>query len=116
MTSMPSPSGEPTPRDSYKVFLPGGVPVLRAAVEELLRSGWDELFRQRAWEISCAFEGSFRAAGHDDLSKLAGSVTTLLEIDQRESILLGRHLPRKLQELLGALEARLESDGKSQTG
>jgi hypothetical protein len=116
MTTSPPPSGEPPRRDSFKVFLPGGVPVLRAAVEELLRSGWDELFRQRAWEISCAFEGSFRASGHEDLAKIARSLTMLFEIDQRESVMLGRHLDRKLNELLGKLEARLDADGEVRTG
>ncbi len=115
MTNPSSPSGDPR-RDSFKVFLPGGVPVLRAAVEELLRSKWDEIFRQRAWEISCAFEGSFRATGHEDLSKIARSLTMLLEIDQRESVMLGRHLERKLDELLGKLEARLGADGDVATG
>jgi hypothetical protein len=116
MSSQPPPAGDPPRRDSYRIFLPGGVPVLRAAVEELLRSGWDEVFRQRAWEISVAFEGSFRASGHDDLGGLARSLTMLLEIDTRESILLGRHLERKLDEFLGKMEARLGTEGEIQTG
>jgi hypothetical protein len=40
----------------------------------------------------------------------------LLEIDAREVVLLGRHLERKLDELLGKLEARLGAEGEIQTG
>jgi hypothetical protein len=116
MSSQPPPAGDPPRRDSYRIFLPGGVPVLRTAVEELLRSEWNEVFRQRAWEISCAFEGSFRSAGQDDLAGISRSLTMLLEIDAREVVLLGRHLERKLDELLGKLEARLGAEGEIQTG
>lgn len=113
------PAGErPTPprRGSYEIFLPGGVPVLRAAVEELLKSGWDDVFRQRACEISCAFEGSFRSVGHGELAAVARSLTLLLEIEPREAVMLGKHLEAKLQELLGRLETRLGADGEIQTG
>lgn len=116
MSSAPPPAGDPPRRDSFRIFLPGGVPVLRAAVEELVRSGWDDVFRQRAWEISCAFEGSFRSTGHEDLAKIARSVMTLLEIDRGESVLLGRHLPRKLEELLGKMDAAMGADGDVRTG
>ena len=108
---------DPNPtRDSFRIFLPGGVPVLRAAVEELLRSGWDEVFRNRALEIAVAFEGSFRASGHEELARTAHSVTLLLEIEPREVVLLGKHLDNKLDELLGKLEARLGTDGEVRTG
>ena len=39
----------------------------------------------------------------------------LLEIDAREAVMLGRHLDRKLEELLGRLEERMGS-GEIQTG
>ena len=104
------------PRDSFRIFLPGGVPVLRAAVEELLRSRWDEVFRNRALEIAVAFEGSFRASGHEDLARTAHSITLLLEIEPREVILLGKHLDNKLDELLGKLESHLGADGEIKTG
>lgn len=103
-------------RDGYKVYLPGGIPVLRAAVEELLRSNWDDLFRQRAREISCAFEGSFRAAGQDELASITRSVTQLLDIEPREAVMLGKHLGNKLDELLGRLESSLRTQGEIQTG
>lgn len=104
------------PRDSFRIFLPGGVPVLRTAVEELLRSGWDEVFRNRALEIAVAFEGSFRASGHEELARTAHSVTLLLEIEPREVVLLGKHLDNKLDELLAKLESRLGTDGEVKTG
>lgn len=104
------------PRDSFRIFLPGGVPVLRTAVEELLRSNWDEVFRNRALEIAVAFEGSFRSSGHEDLARTAHSITLLLEIEQREVILLGKHLDNKLDELLGKLESHLGTDGEVKTG
>lgn len=113
------PAGE-TPksprRDSYQIFLPGGVPVLRAAVEELLKSKWDDLFRQRACEISCAFEGSFKACGQEELAGIARCITLLLEIEPGEAVMLGKHLETKLHELLGRLEASLGADGEIQTG
>jgi len=104
------------PRDSYRIYLPGGVPVLRAAVEELLKSGWDEVFRNRALEISCAFEGSFRASRKEELAGITRCITLLLEIEPREVVLLGKHLDHKLDELLGKLESRLDADGEVQTG
>ena len=104
------------PRDSYRIYLPGGLPVLRAAVEELLKSRWDDVFRRRALEIACAFEGSFRAAGQPDLAMTANSITLLLEIEPREVELLGKHLHDKLDELLRKLEARTAPQGEVQTG
>ena len=104
------------PRDSYRVFLPGGVPVLRAAVEELLRSRWDEVFRNRALEISVAFEGSFRASGHEELARTAHSISLLLAIEPREVEMLGKHLNNKLDELLGKLESHFGADGEVKTG
>jgi len=104
------------PRKSYRVFLPGGVPVLRTAVEELLRSKWDEVFRNRALEISVAFEGSFRSSGHEELARTAHSISLLLEIEPSEVVLLGKHLDNKLDELLGKLESHLGADGEVKTG
>jgi hypothetical protein len=104
------------PRDSYRIFLPGGLPVLRAAVEEVLRSRWDDIFRRRALEIAVAFEGSFRASGQEELARTAHSVTLLLEIEPREVVLLGKHLDNKLDELLGKLESRMGADGDVKTG
>ena len=104
------------PRDSFRVYLPGGVPVLRAAVEEVLRSNWDDLFRCRALEISCAFEGSFRASKKEELAGIAHCITLLLQIEPKEIEMLGKHLDAKLDELLGKLESRLGADGEVQTG
>src|SRR5215510_12346989 len=103
-------------RDTYRIYLPGGVPVLRTAVEELLKSRWDEVFRRRALESSCAFEGSFRASGHEDLARTAKAVSVLLEIEPHEAVMLGKHLEVKLQELLGRLEAGLGANGEVKTG
>ena len=103
-------------RDSYRTYLPKGIPVLRTAVEELLRSRWDDVFRRRALEIACAFEGSFRATGRPELAMLANSITLLLEIDRQEVVLLGQHLDDKFDELLGKLEFRLGAEGEVQTG
>jgi hypothetical protein len=113
MKALPPPPGEtprPPRRDSFLIYLPGGVPVLRAAVEELLRSGWDEVFRQRACEIACAFEGSFRSCGHADLAAVARSITLLLELSPAEIAGLGAALQEKLNDLLGQMEKRLSSD------
>jgi hypothetical protein len=104
------------PRDSYRIYLPGGVPVLRAAVEELLKSNWDDIFRCRALEISCAFEGSFRASRKEELAQITHCITLLLEIEPLEIVLLGKHLDDKLDELLGKLESRLGADDEVQTG
>ena len=104
------------PRDSYRVYLPGGVPVLRAAVEEVLRSKWDDLFRCRALEICCAFEGSFRASKKEELAGIAHCIMLLLEIEPKEIEMLGKHLDRKLEELLGKLEATLGADGEVKIG
>ena len=104
------------PRDSYRMYLPGGVPVLRTAVEEVLRSNWDDLFRCRALEIACAFEGSFRASKKEELAGLTHCITLLLEIEPREVILLGKHLNQKFDELLTKLEARIGADGEVKTG
>jgi hypothetical protein len=114
----PRPGDVPPPprRDSFLIYLPGGVPVLRAAVEELLRSGWDDVFRQRACEISCAFEGSFRSCGQEDLATIARSITMLLELSPEQVSDLGAALQDKLNELLGQLEVRLKSDEETGTG
>jgi hypothetical protein len=92
------------------------VPVLRAAVEELLQSSWDEPFRRRALEIAVAFEGSVGSGGRADLAALAHTLTLLLEIKPEEVILLGSALSDKLSELLTQLEAKLRSDGGLKTG
>jgi hypothetical protein len=107
---------EPPERRSLRTFLPGGVAVLRIAVEDLLKSSWDELFRQRALEIACAFEGSFRCVGRTDLVALVHTLTLLLEIRPEEIALLGSALPEKMSEVLRLLEEKLESDEESKTG
>jgi hypothetical protein len=104
------------PRDSYRVYLPGGLPVLRTAVEEVLRSNWDDLFRCRALEIACAFEGSFRACKKEELAGITHCITLLLEIEPKEIELLGKHLHRKFDELLAKLESHLGADGEVRTG
>lgn len=110
-------SPDPSPRhDAYRIFLPGGVPLLRAAVEELIRSGWDDVFRQRAREISCAVEGSFRSSSREDLAAVTRSIILLLEIEPREAVMLGKALRNKLDELLGRLDALLPAEGEIQTG
>jgi hypothetical protein len=98
------------------MFIPGGLPVLRAAIEELLRSRWDDVFRRRALEIAVAFEGSFRAAGQEEMARTVHSITLLLEIEPREVVMLGKHLDDKLDELLGKLESRLGADGEVKFG
>ena len=92
------------------------MPVLRAAVEELLRSRWDDVFRRRALEIAVALEGSLRSSGRSEPAAIAISLTLLLEIEPREVVMLGKHLDEKLHELLGKLEARLTAEGGVQTG
>lgn len=112
----PGSAPEPPDRNSFQIFLPGGVPVLRAAVEELLKSSWDELFRQRALEIACAFEGSFKSCGRNDLAALVHTLLLLIEIRPEEVALLGSALPSKMAELLTHLEAKLKSDEGMKTG
>jgi hypothetical protein len=112
-------SGDPPRRplkESLEVFLPGGLPVLRIAVEDLLTSGWSELFRRRASEIACAFEGSFRAFKRDDLALLARAAVSLLELDYRQANDLGPALSEKLNDLLGQMEAALDLDEGTKTG
>jgi hypothetical protein len=111
----PGPTPRPPRRDSYLIYLPGGLPVLRTAIEDLIGSGWSEAFRRRASEITCAFEGSFRAGGHQDLAVIVRSIASLLDLDYREVADLGPALPEKLQELLGRLEAFLGTEDASQT-
>jgi hypothetical protein len=108
------PAGEPR-RDSYEIFLPRGLPVLRSSIEELLKSRWDEPFRQRALEIACAFEGSLRVCGQPDAAAVARTLTLLLQIEPAEAVMLGKHLDRKFQELLGRLESLL-GKGEVETG
>jgi len=112
----PGAAPEPSGDRSLRIYLPGGVPVLRAAVEELLRSSWDEPFRQRAIEIACAFEGSFRYSGRADLATLVHTLTLLLEIKPEEVVLLGSALPEKMAEVLTRLEKQLDSDEGLKTG
>ena len=112
----PGAAPEPPEYNSLRTFLPGGVPVLRAAVEELLKSSWDELFRQRALEIACAFEGTFRSCGRTDLADLVHTLTLLLDIPTEEITLLGSALTDKLTQLLNLLEEKLESDEGLRTG
>jgi len=102
-------------RKSIHVFLPGGVPVLRIAVEDLLDSGWDDLFRQRACEIACAFEGSFKSCGREDLATISHSILLLLELDRGEARDLDLALKVKLTELLERLESLLGSDEETRT-
>ena len=104
------------PRDSFRVYLPGGLPVLRTAVEEVLRSNWDHLFRCRALEIACAFEGSFRACKKEELAGITHCITLLLEIEPKEIELLGKPLHRKFDELLAKLESHFGADGEVKTG
>jgi hypothetical protein len=112
----PGETPEPSERSPLLTYLPGGVPVLRVAVEELLRSSWDELFRQRALEIACAFEGSFTCCGRADLAALVHTLTLLLEIRPEEVVLLGSALPNKMSELLTVLEEKVNSDEGLKTG
>jgi hypothetical protein len=92
-----------------------GVLVLRYAVEELLRSGWDNPFRRRASEIALALEGVFRASGQMEAAGHAHTMTLLLDIPPDEAVMLGKHLEAKLQQLLGQLE-RCPGTGEVQTG
>jgi hypothetical protein len=94
---------------------PKGVLVLRYAVEELLRMGWDAPFRRRAWEIASAFEGVFRASGQLEAAGIVHTLTLLLDIPPQEAVMLGTHLERALQELLGRLEKCPGEEG-AQTG
>jgi hypothetical protein len=112
MNSVP-PSDDP--RADYRMFLPQGLPVLRSAVEELVKSRWDDLFRQRAWEIACAFEGSLKACGQPDAAAVAHTLLLLLDIEPQEAVMLGKHLETKLQELLRRLERSLDA-GEVQSG
>jgi hypothetical protein len=112
----PGATPEPSQRNALLSDIPGGVPILRAAVEELLKSSWDEPFRRRALEIAGAFEGSFGSCGRADLAALVHTLILLLEIKPEEVVLLGSALPDKLSELLTHLEARLRSDGGLRTG
>ncbi len=113
MTVSPNAPGEapkPPRQDSIRVYLPGGVPVLRIAVEDLLDSGWDKLFRRRASEIACAFEGGFKSCGRDDLAAVAHSLVSLLELTPDQALDLKLAIREKLTELLVRLENLLGSD------
>lgn len=103
----------PPARNAYLIYLPGGMPVLRAAVEELIRSSWEESFRERAYEIATAFEGAFRASAREDLAGLVRSIRFLLELSAEEFAALGPALLDKLDELLNRLEGLLDVDGES---
>jgi hypothetical protein len=92
-----------------------GVLVLRYAVDELLRAGWDTPFRRRALEIAGALEGVFRASGQPDAANTAHTLTLILDIEPEEAVMLGKHLNIKLQELLGKLE-KCPGEGEAQTG
>ncbi len=119
MNSTPdAPEGTPPPprRNSILVYLPGGVPVLRIAVEDLLDSGWDDVFRRRASEIACAFEGSFRSCGRDDLAAVARSILLLLELPREKVDALEIAMREKLNELLERLEKLLGSDEEKRSG
>ncbi|MBI3855204.1 MAG: hypothetical protein HY293_05885 [Planctomycetes bacterium] len=113
---MPHSEGKPPRDEELRIYLPGGVPVLRAAVEELLKSDWNEVFQCRALEISAAFEGSFRGSGDEDLAGIARSIRLLVELEPREVAAAGRSLEDKLNELLERLETLLKSDGEVRTG
>jgi len=115
MTHKPGVPGESPRPNSILVYLPGGVPVLRIAVEDLLDSGWDNLFRQRASEIACAFEGSFKSCGREDLAGVAHSMLSLLELRREQALELGPALREKLTGLLGRLEKLLGSDEQMRT-
>jgi len=99
-----------------RIDLPEGIPVLRAAIDELVKSNWDDVFRRRAREIAIAVEGSFRAAGKEELARTSYTITLLLEIEPREAVMLGKSLRNKLDELLGHLDALLRPEGEVQTG
>ena len=116
MTVPLPPPGSPPPRKSFLIYRPGGLPVLRAAIEELLRSSWEEAFRQRACEIALAFEGSFKASGHEDLALQVHSLQRLLELGPGEVADLGSSLGDKLNEILTRLESSVESDPGMMTG
>jgi hypothetical protein len=118
MNSNPA-AAEGTPphprRNSILVYLPGGVPVLRIAVEDLLDSGWDDVFRRRTYEIACAFEGSFRSCGREDLAGIARSILHLLELPREKAGALKTAMKEKLTDLLGLLEALLGSDEETRS-
>ena len=116
MTVPLPPPGSPPPRKSFLIYLPGGLPVLRAAIEELLRSSWEEAFRERACEIASAFEGSFRASGHDDLAAQVHSLQRLLELGPGEVADLGNALGEKMNDILDRLETSIGSDPGMMTG
>jgi hypothetical protein len=117
LMSQNSSAPEETPRrDSILVYLPGGVPVLRIAIEDLLNTGWEEVFRQRASDIACAFEGSFKSCGRDDLAAVAHAILLLLELERETALDLELALKEKLTELLGRLEILLGSDEELRTG
>jgi hypothetical protein len=94
---------------------PKGVLVLRYAVEELLRVGWDAPFRRRAWEVASAFEGVFRASGQKEAAAIVHTLTLLLDIEPEETVMLGKNLEITLLELLRRLEKCPGEDGV-QTG
>lgn len=119
MSLSPSAPGEaprPPRKDSLLVYLPGGVPVLRIALEDLLDSGWDNLFRKRASEIACAFEGSFKSCGREDLAAITQSILLLLDLPPEKALDLELALKEKLFELLARLEKLVGSDKESRTG
>ena len=119
MTLSQSAPGEApkSPRqNSLLVYLPGGVPVLRIAIEDLMDSGWDNLFRKRASEIACAFEGSFKSCGREDLAAIAQSILLLLELPREKALDLELALKEKLTSLLGRLETLVGTDEESRTG
>jgi hypothetical protein len=109
----PDPTPPPPARNAYLIYLPGGMPVLRAAVEELVRSSWNDSFRDRACEIATAFEGAFRSSAREDLAGLVRSMRFLLELSPAEFAALGPALLDKLEGLLQKLEALLDADGES---
>ncbi len=108
-------SPRPPRADSIRVYLPGGVPVLRIAIEDLLDSGWEDVFQQRACEIACAFEGSFKSCGREDLANVTHTLLLLLELDRGTARYLDLALKVKLTELLGRLESLLGSDEELRT-
>ena len=89
--------------------------MLRIAVEDLLDSGWDDVFRRRACEIACAFQGSFKACGREDLAGIARSILLLLELSPEKVSFLEIAMREKLTDLLGLLEALLGSEEETRT-
>jgi len=112
----PRPTGLRRASAAPPIYLPGGVPVLRAAVEDLLRGSWKEPFRTRARDIAATFERCFRSCNQPDLAILAHSITLLLEMSPVERGILGEDLPQKLDELLRGLEEVLVPDEERMTG